>query len=487
MTRDEEETGAEVEAPKTEAPETEADETVASDQTLDAIRIIELFGGIRPMATKIDVAVTTVQGWKNRGVIPESRRDAIEAAAIKHSVNLNADAPKEISAGISAENDAKQRHEPSADETPSTSPQPPTPAATNTRTGGGGGVAWLAVIISVAALALSSHPYWGPSLGVTLPNVSPRQPVTTPDADARAQIERLNERIVALETTLTQTADRPVQSANPELTIRLEALESAALKLETQESARSDSASPSDAPFQAALTAMEARLAAAENSLLSSTEERTQLKQSLATTTETAIARATEMTNRLNTLKSTQGSGADANSAALGLAISGLDSALATDQNFALALNTARAAIKSAGLVPDATLNAILTPLQAIATSGAPSLSTLARQFDTLAPSLARRESVGEKSDWMGETLNKLYDVVSWRRLNGPVDRAAEALSMNKLSDAVALIAATAEAEGAAKSWIADARKRIAVDTARQSLRTAAVVTQIQSTSGSQQ
>jgi hypothetical protein len=474
MTSDEEETGVKAEAPETEVetPDTEADEKAAPEQTLDAIRIIELFGGIRPMATKIDVAVTTVQGWKNRGVIPESRREAIEAAAIEHNVDLNGEAP----GGINDAADAIQPHDaPAAKATVTETPIQDAPTTT-TKTRSGAGVAWLAVIISVAAFALSSHPYWGSSLGVKLPNVSPSQPATIPDADARARIERLTTRIAALETAVTQTANKPTQPTDPDLFLRLENLESA-LK----------SSSPGDTDLQAALAAVETRLDAAEKSLIASTEERSQLKQSLAETTETVDARNSEISDRLDALKSVQGPGIDTNSAALGLAINNLDSALATDQNFTLALNTARAAMHSAGLAPDATLNVILAPLQPIAISGAPSLTTLSRRFDKLAPILARRESVGEKKDWMGETLDKLYDVVSWRRLNGPIDMASEALAMNKLSDAVAIIAATAEAEGAAKAWITDARKRIAVDAARNELRTAAVVTQIQSASGSQQ
>ena len=51
--------------------------------------IIERFGGIRPMAKKIDVAVTTVQGWKKRDTIPANRRDQILNAAADHDVNLS--------------------------------------------------------------------------------------------------------------------------------------------------------------------------------------------------------------------------------------------------------------------------------------------------------------------------------------------------------------------------------------------------------------
>lgn len=54
----------------------------------NAQEIIEAFGGIRPMATKTGVAVTTVQGWKKRNVIPGTRRDVLLEAAREHGVDL---------------------------------------------------------------------------------------------------------------------------------------------------------------------------------------------------------------------------------------------------------------------------------------------------------------------------------------------------------------------------------------------------------------
>lgn len=60
-----------------------------SDQPIEnAEEIIDRFGGIRPMATKMDVPVTTVQGWKKRNVIPGNRRDDITRAAAQHNVSL---------------------------------------------------------------------------------------------------------------------------------------------------------------------------------------------------------------------------------------------------------------------------------------------------------------------------------------------------------------------------------------------------------------
>jgi len=55
----------------------------------NAAEIIEKFGGIRPMSSKINVAVTTIQGWKKRGVIPAARKSAIIEAAEEHNIDIS--------------------------------------------------------------------------------------------------------------------------------------------------------------------------------------------------------------------------------------------------------------------------------------------------------------------------------------------------------------------------------------------------------------
>lgn len=55
----------------------------------NAEQIIERFGGIRPMASKMAVPVTTVQGWKKRNVIPENRRADVLRAASVNNINLS--------------------------------------------------------------------------------------------------------------------------------------------------------------------------------------------------------------------------------------------------------------------------------------------------------------------------------------------------------------------------------------------------------------
>ena len=56
----------------------------------DAARVIEAFGGIRPMAKKLGVAVTTIQGWKERNAIPIRRLDEIRTAAAREGIDLGA-------------------------------------------------------------------------------------------------------------------------------------------------------------------------------------------------------------------------------------------------------------------------------------------------------------------------------------------------------------------------------------------------------------
>ena len=54
-----------------------------------AEQVIARFGGLRPTATKLGVAVSTVQGWKARGHIPETRHEDLRAAAKAHGIEID--------------------------------------------------------------------------------------------------------------------------------------------------------------------------------------------------------------------------------------------------------------------------------------------------------------------------------------------------------------------------------------------------------------
>lgn len=53
-----------------------------------AERIIEKFGGIHPMARKLSIPPSTVQGWKERGIIPAKRQPVVLNAAQESGINL---------------------------------------------------------------------------------------------------------------------------------------------------------------------------------------------------------------------------------------------------------------------------------------------------------------------------------------------------------------------------------------------------------------
>ena len=56
---------------------------------LPADPVIEAFGGLRPLANRLDITASTVQGWKKRGVIPETRVEAVIQAARAANIDLD--------------------------------------------------------------------------------------------------------------------------------------------------------------------------------------------------------------------------------------------------------------------------------------------------------------------------------------------------------------------------------------------------------------
>jgi hypothetical protein len=93
----------------------------------NAEAVIERFGGIRPMASKTNVPVTTIQGWKKRNVIPGGRRGDIMKAAQTHNIDLSG--ILEGSSGPANQNSGhkeESRSVPSAAAAPSMFSQPKT-------------------------------------------------------------------------------------------------------------------------------------------------------------------------------------------------------------------------------------------------------------------------------------------------------------------------------------------------------------------------
>ncbi|GEO38271.1 hypothetical protein GGE65_001954 [Skermanella aerolata] len=214
-----------------------------------AERIIEKFGGIRPMAHKLNMPVTTVQGWKKRGAIPSNRHPDLLAAAKRHNVTLeqaelDAAAPaderstEESSSTIIVSGteplttpsptslEPEQPVEPvagGASGTPWTSPRSyEQPAASSTETasepmsstasepvytpepartsGGGKGLATFAILLALLGSgAAVTAPVWGPKV---IPQVWPPQT----GSDLPGQVATLEQRVQQLASRGSDTA-----------------------------------------------------------------------------------------------------------------------------------------------------------------------------------------------------------------------------------------------------------------------------------------
>jgi hypothetical protein len=87
-------------------------------------RLIQRFGGIRPMANKLEVPVTTVQGWKKRGAIPATRLNDLRQAAQRHGIKLE-------EAELDAVGRSDDRHPATLAPEATEAPEPASPDGTN--------------------------------------------------------------------------------------------------------------------------------------------------------------------------------------------------------------------------------------------------------------------------------------------------------------------------------------------------------------------
>ena len=74
----------------------------------NASKIIEYFGGIRPMSHKINVPVTTIQGWKRRNTIPKNRIQDIPCGTSSRVFVLSDFVPADMEGDVKCEASYKQ-------------------------------------------------------------------------------------------------------------------------------------------------------------------------------------------------------------------------------------------------------------------------------------------------------------------------------------------------------------------------------------------
>ncbi|MGQ9368734.1 COG4223 family protein [Azospirillum sp. ST 5-10] len=456
--------------------QTPSDPTPTSDGVA-VERIIERFGGIRPMAHKLDTPVTTVQGWKKRGAIPLSRHADLRAAAVKFGIPLDeadleaatpaedrsADAraarADETVAGGAAETPAavSDDGEPGAAGEPATVRaaddragtgtadagsgeaerpfSPPVRVVTEDRPSGGAGfatfVALVALVVGVAAL---TDGWWGRYVpgwdGEPEPVAAPQ-----PDPALRDELSRLTQRLDALE-------QRPAAEAGggaPEV----QALVDRVAALEQRTAAPGEPPAGGDGGAAADLQSLAERVAALENQPETPAEPPQDpridpLSQRVASLGETVttlerqlsaaeadgaatqqlqqrLAALGQEVDRLSGQVQARGD-RESRAQALVLASGQLRGALSSDRPFQAELEAVRTLAGSDGEVAGA-----LDAVAPHAGQGIPTRSQLAERFEPLGSRIVRADLEGEGGSWVDQVKGTLSTLVTVRRQGGGV------------------------------------------------------------------
>ena len=345
--------------------------------------------------------------------------------------------------------------EPVADTTGATTAEAPTPTAASDGTSRTRRLVAALVLLNVALVAaLASAPYWAPRFG---------------GGSGGADVSALQAKIDALQGRLAE-ADQTRQ--------RLAAAEQRLAGVEARGTA---GATPRDAQQAAQQTQIMGQLAdrlaileqrVASLDTTSSNNAAVAATRSLESETQALAHRLDEQAQALSKVQTSQAQSPDRTDAALLLAVDHLHQAIQTSRPYEVELATATALARDR---PEAL--AALTPLQARAARGVPSLAVLAERLELLAPALTSAAATPVDDDWRAQMLAKVKSLVSVRRVGsraaaegGGVEAAlAEAEAALKAGDLAGAVAVMQKLDGAAaetaKPWLGDGEARLAAET----------------------
>lgn len=408
-----------------------------------AQRAIRAFGGIRPMASKLGVPVTTVQGWKERGHIPEARIPELMTAAAIHGITLTdaelkdlpeASPPATQANGAQAETITSPAPGPAAAKVappqsagtaelkPSTNHEqakeaPPAAAARAARQRVGLVPAlWAMALAALMLAAAVSLPYWGARVGL----------VPEGQRSAAAELAALKKRTTALESIAAELSNRLEQRSGAD---------------------------------GGKIAALESRLSGLGDANAKLAAQASSLQQQLGTLQE-KIKKIQE---------------ADPRYAALALAVVQLQEALMRSGPYEKPLATVAALGQG-----ESEIDAALATLKTHAAAGIPTIAELTRRFDAVSVAAARAAIAPAEHGWIGAILARFSRLVVVRRANGEVAgegpqavlaRAEARLEKGNLPGAVAALSTLEdEPAKAVKPWLDDAQARLAAEEALNTL-----------------
>lgn len=518
--------------------------------------IIAKFGGLRPMANKLDLAVSTVQGWKIRGHIPEQRHAEVLKAAKEHNIAVSAadllppgeaagDAPTEPAPsdpapaaaaqakgaeakarsplpatgqrpGADGKEDAAKPPAPSeaakaaekADEKPkeatATAQAAPPAAAAHAapeaaqRRGGGflpGLLVGALLIVGGAVAAVALRDSWMPLVAGTQTPAGDTSQLQQQVQSLASELDTVKQQTAALsqkadslessisglsgqqggspaDITALQSSVQSLQAAGEKRAQDLASIDSA-LKAITGdgglESKVSDLTSKADG-LAVATARNEAGVANLTNEVRTVSGQVAGLGvDDLRSSTAALSTKLDSLDTRLNTVEGQVRGQVAAERNAMLLALGQLDDAVAAGQPYAQSLSL------MSSYADDRAPAAAMATLQSHATSGVTTLSALRVRFkDTGDAIVAADYDATADEGLFGDVVRNLSKLVIVRSrdpndpgANGVVARSEAALEAGNLAGAVSEVESL---EGppaqVAASWLADAKARLAVDSA---------------------
>jgi len=447
-----------------------------------AERVIARFGGLRPMAHKLEIPVSTVQGWKNRGQIPPSRHAEIRAAAERHGISLDEGellatggdpdqiqsaepqqpAPEPITAAPAIDTSlredevgvppagaaAEEARAPEADGRAAPVEASWAPQQESRPQGGGQLVLGLllgaGVLLGGAVIAVLARDVWLPWVG---------QPSSQALEEVRARSQQLGSDLSALSRKVDQL---PTQQS-----VDGEAIGRQVSSLEQQVSALQKSVADQSAVNAVAeqVNGVKQQVGNLQQALDQSGGKLSGLEQQLATLS----SQVDGLKQRLDQDRMRAGG-----AIALVLAADQLRSEAAQGTAFADSLATLRDLAGDDGEVAPQ-----LERLQARATTGVPSLPELRVRFEALSPE-ALAASQGSGSELGAAIMDRVSSLISIRPTGQAVTatdtsadllaRAQGALDRGDLEAAVAAVEQLPEdGKQVLAGWLQDARARIEV------------------------
>ena len=408
--------------------------------------VIAAFGGIRPMAHKLDVPVSTVQGWKQRDAIPQNRVSDILAAVAAHDVDL---------AGVAAVSGASKETDPDAPEPNQVPPESASesPVISHARAQSHGGVLrhtdrgafLIAVIALIVAVAAGGWSVLGGGLTAT-----------------GAEITDIVDRLKVLETApKTGGTDVSQQQFADDIADLRSAIDRIDKTITEYTGPTGD------------IDQLVARMRIAETKL-GEVQRRTageaQTAAAALSVAQGDIAQLLQQLSAAGANRSNAGQNV-ADAVSLALAAGRLQRTMESGAPYTDVLMTLRAVSTD-----DAAVGAILDRLAERAGAGIPTRDALTRSFAGVARDVVAAANAGAVSGWTGRTLHRIRNIVSVRRIGSDVPgdapdariaRAEAKLLRGNLGGAVAELDGLAgAAAAAAATWLGDARARLDAEVA---------------------